>query len=94
MPGLVAQEFHAPAWIATFHFQHKIQFQLFELRVGKKERDRDTGYAVRAIPLIGKPEVRTETNVFAFQLEIQSPDLWFNRAVFQPQAQIADTHIE
>ncbi len=75
MPGFVPHDAHAPLRGPPFDLQHLRQLEFHQTRMGEIKRNRDTGYTIGCKPLVGEPEVRTESQVLCVKLVIQLLDV-------------------
>ncbi len=91
---LVPQEAQSPPPIAAFDFAHHVALETHEARMPEEERHGDARHAVRRKPLGRKPEVRFEANAALLELGDEPLRVGADRAVRDPEAQVAEAQAQ
>ena len=92
MPGLVPQQLHAPALVASLHLIHLSGLELGQARVGEVKGNGDARDAVGGKPLLGQPAMGPETQSPVLQFVIELMDAGEQGRFFQAQFQAGKFH--
>jgi hypothetical protein len=94
VPGLVAQELHAPAPVTSFHLEHLLSLQAHEPRVRQVERDREAGDSLRCEPVGREPDGRAEAEPRFAQLLMEFLESRLEPGAGDPEVEVAQAHLE
>jgi len=94
MAGFMAQNPLAPDLAAALGLTFHSAFETQQARVRDIERHSDTRNAIRREPFGRKPDMRSESDTASLKSFEQLVDISGDRAVFEPQTQIAESELQ
>src|SRR5262245_15778366 len=94
VPALVPEEPHAPLRRPALDLEHVGELEACKPRVSQVERNRDPRDAVRAVPLVGQPEVGSEAEPVVAELAVELVDPVGELPAADRQTEVAEPEVE